>query len=164
MDGGEPELAVFLYLAIPLGLLALGIVAGGLNERAHLRRLERREAELASIEVNNLRQVRDPASAETARMVMGQVVIATDYFKSLATALRNLAGGEMHAAQRLMNRARREALVRLLEEARAFGAQEVWDVRFGFSNISQMRGKHGAMQVEVVAWGTAVRRAVGASA
>ena len=67
-------------------------------------------------------------------------------------------GGEMKSAQKLMNRARREALVRLLEQADRRGATEVWNVRFGFSNISQMRGRRGAMQVEILAWGTAVRR------
>ncbi len=161
MDGDAATFN-FLILLVPIVLIVLGAGVGGLTARTHLRSLERREAELTSIEVNNLKFVRDPGSAADTRMVLGQVVIATDYFKSLATALRNLVGGEMRAAEGLMNRARREALVRMLEDARSMNADEVWNVRFGFSNISQMRGKQGAMQVEVFAWGTAVRR--GASA
>ncbi len=38
------------------------------------------------------------------------------------------------------------------------GAHEVWNVRFGFSNIQQMSGNRGAMSVELIAYGTAVRR------
>lgn len=152
----------FLILLVPIGLIVLGAGVGGFTARAHRRSLDRREAELSTIEVNNLKFVRDPGSAADSRMVLGQVVIATDYFKSFATALRNLVGGEMRSAESLMTRARREALVRMLEDARSMNASEVWNVRFGFSNVSQMRGKQGAMQVEVFAWGTAVRRSASA--
>jgi uncharacterized protein YbjQ (UPF0145 family) len=62
----------------------------------------------------------------------------------------------MRAAGSLMVRGRREALCRMLEQARRMRATEVCNVRFGSSSISQMRGKRGAMQVEVIAWGTAV--------
>jgi uncharacterized protein YbjQ (UPF0145 family) len=146
-------------IALPvLGILILGVGVGGYNERRHLRDLAAREQAVRHIRVNNLRHVTDADAVAAAGLVMGNVVIATDYFKSFATALRGLVGGEMRAAQMLMTRARREALLRLLEQAHAGGATEVWNVRFGFSNISQMRGKRGAMQVEVIAWATAVRR------
>ena len=85
-------------------------------------------------------------------------MIATDTFKSWVTRLRNLVGGEMRAARSLMLRARREALLRMLREAEAGGATEVWNVRYEFCSISMMRGSTGAMQVEMLAWGTAVRR------
>ena len=147
-----------LSYALPAFLLLLGISAGGFNERRHLRSLDRREAALGGIRVCNLKTVADQPAVRSAAMVMGQVVIATDYFKTFATSLRNLVGGRMRAAESLMARARREALVRMLEQARRAGASEVYNVRFGFSNISQMRGKRGAMQVEVIAWGTAVVR------
>ena len=156
---GEPQAFEWIFLLVPLVFIVLGIVIGGFNAREHLKSLDRRERALSSITVNNLKRIHDPDSAIRGKMVMGQVVIATDYFKSFATAMRNLVGGEMRSAQGLMNRGRREALVRMLEQAKHLDADEVWNVRFGFSNISQMRGKSGAMQVEVVAWGTAVQRA-----
>ena len=139
-------------------LLLLGIFAGGWNERRHFRSLVRREEAVSPIKLTNLKQVSDPRSIRDAQLVLGQVVIATDYFKTFVTQLRNLVGGEMRAAERLMVRARREALVRMLLQARKLGAAEVHNVRFEFCSISQMRGKKGAMQVEVVAWGTAIIR------
>lgn len=144
--------------ALVVALLLLGIFAGGVNERRHLRRLARREAGFRDIAVNNLKRVTDPDTVRRATLVSGSVVIATDYFKSFATALRNLVGGEMKAALSLMTRARREALLRLLAEARAAGATEVWNVRYQFCSISQMSGRRGAMSVEIVAYGTAVVR------
>jgi len=145
-------------LIIALVLLALGIFVGGWNERRHLRDLAMREHDLRDIVVNNLKRVPDPDTVRRAEFVSGNVVIATDYFKTFATKLRNLVGGEMHAALSLMARARREALLRLLVEARSIGATEVWNVRFEFCSISQLSGNRGAMSVEIVAYGTAVVR------
>ena len=145
-------------LVVLLVLLTLGIFVGGLNERRHLRDLARREGAFRAMVVNNLRHVSDPDTVRRAEMVSGNVVIATDYFKTFATRLRNLVGGEMRAALSLMTRARREALLRLLAEARSIGATEVWNVRYEFCSISQMSGKRGAMSVEIVAYGTAVVR------
>ena len=139
-------------------LLFCGIVIGGMRERKHLKSLDTREKELASVTVCNLKTIPAPSDASDAQMVMGQVVIATDYFKSLATSLRSLVGGEMRVANTLMLRARREALLRMQEQAKRRGCNEVYNVRFGASAISQMSGKRGAMQVEVLAWGTAVKR------
>jgi uncharacterized protein YbjQ (UPF0145 family) len=152
-------MAEFIWLFVALGLLILGILAGGANERAHFRRLDRNEGRLEYIRICNLKRVSNPETVSSSRMVMGQVVIATDSFKSWLTGLRNLVGGEMKAARSLMIRARREAVVRMMEEAATLGATEIWNARFGFCSISMMRGRGGAMQVEVVAWGTAVSRA-----
>jgi len=158
MENGEVFLLILVY-ATPLFLLLFcGVFLGGLAERSHLKRLDERERELAGILLCNLKRVPGEEGVTRSHLVLGQVVIATDYFKSLATALRSLVGGELRAANSLMTRGRREAVVRLLEEARRHGCNEVYNLRFGFSNISQMRGKRGAMQVEILAWGTAVQR------
>ncbi len=132
---------------------------GRFTERRHLRDLDERESRSGDIIVTNLKTIADPASVEGGRMVIGHVVIATDYWKSFATRMRNLVGGEMKSAQSLMIRGRREALMRLIENAREYGATEVYNVRYQFSNISMMRGsKGGAMQVEILAYGTAIVR------
>ncbi len=139
-------------------MLPFGFLIGGLQERRHLNSLTQREAELAAIQVCNLKNVPHPETVTDAGMVMGHVVIASDYYKSFATSLRNLFGGQMKSAESLMTRARRESLVRLKQNAQRAGAAEVWNLRFAFSNISQMRGRTGNMQVELLAYGTAIRR------
>ena len=144
-------------LAVPILLVTLGILLGGYLERRHRAELTRREAARRVI-IDNRKHVTRPETVEAAQMVLGQVVIATDYWKTLTTTLRNLVGGEMKAADRMMERGRREALQRLADEAERMGAQEVWNLRFQFSSVSQMNGNKGAMQVEVFAYGTAVRR------
>jgi uncharacterized protein YbjQ (UPF0145 family) len=147
-----------LGIGLPAVLLTLGICVGGYRERRHIKGLERREAATGHVLINNLKRVTDLPGVRRAALVGGEVVIATDYFKSYATALRNLVGGEMRAAQALLGRARREAILRMVEEAQALGADEVWNVRLSSSNIRQLSRNKGAMAVEVYAYGTAVVR------
>ncbi|MCG8409598.1 MAG: YbjQ family protein [Phycisphaerales bacterium] len=149
---------VLLTIAPFLSFVILGFLVGSFVERRHLRQLAAREAAASDILVTNLKRVPNPENIRQAGLVGGQVVIATDYFKSIATALRNLIGGEMQAVQSMLIRARREAILRMIDEARQMGAKEVWNVRFSFCNISQMSGNKGAMSVEIYAYGTAVLR------
>lgn len=147
-----------INILINLILLPIAFFIGRFTEGKHFKHLAERERELSYITRCNLRYVTDPDTVVRADLVLGHVVIATDYWKSFVTRLRKLVGGEMKAAMSLTIRGRREALVRLLEMAKLQGATEVWNVRFGFCNISQMRGNHGAMQVEIFAYGTAISR------
>ena len=140
-------------------LLALGYGVGRYRERRHIRALVRREREFADMGVSNLKAVPQPETVQRAMMVMGEAVIATDYFKSFAAQLRNIVGGEVRAFETLMNRARREATLRMLAEARRAGAAEVWNVRLETSNIRSGGRRQKAVSVEVFAFGTAVVRA-----
>lgn len=135
-----------------------GLVFGRRNEKRHLASIAAREGQIRHIHLDNRKRVADPDSVEVCTLVMGQYVSATDYFKSFATSLRALVGGEMNAMLTLMERARREAILRMIEQAQRHGATEIWNIRFETSNISQMKGKRGAAQVEIIAYGTAIRR------
>ena len=137
-------------------LLVLGFTVGGLVERAHFKRLAVREAALSHMLVTDLRTL--PAGCgPPCGMVTGEVVIASDYFKTFAAALRKLVGGELRTFETLMERARREAMVRMLEAAHQQGANAVVNVRFATSNIGSMRRKKAAAMVEMYAYGTALR-------
>ncbi len=150
-----PELTMLLFVIVPL---ALGFGVGRLRERRHFASLDRREREFADITVTNLKTGAAPERVRSAALVSGEVVIATDYFKTLAAALRKLIGGEMRSYETLMNRARREALLRMLSEARDIGASEVWNVRLESSNVLSATSNNQAASVEVFAFGTAIVR------
>ncbi|MHC4551517.1 MAG: YbjQ family protein [Planctomycetota bacterium] len=137
-------------------LLLLGLFVGKVLEMRHFRKLDRREAELNDIVVTNLKTV--PADYQNAQpfLVMGSAVIATDYFKVFVSGLRTLFGGEMKAYVTLMERARREAALRMLEQARQQGAKAVWNIRYETSTMGgQQKKKPGG--VEVLAYGTALK-------
>ncbi len=149
---------LWLQLLPFLLMLGLGFGIGHWREHAHLRRLVRREHHCADMTVSNQKAVPRPATVRLATLVTGEAVIATDYFKSTAAKLRNIIGGEVKTFETLMGRARREATLRMLEQARELGANEVWNVRFETSNIRSAGQRNPGVSVEVLAFGTAVVR------
>jgi uncharacterized protein YbjQ (UPF0145 family) len=81
--------------------------------------------------------------------VQGSTVRAKHAGKDILAGLKNIVGGELKAYTELLVEARNEAVSRMLEQARAVGANAVVNVRFSTSNIS-------AGAAEVMAYGTAV--------
>ncbi len=149
---------LLLSIAIPLGLLVAGLLIGGAVERAHLRRLDRREEELSGIMVSDMRWLPAGWQVDDGHLVVGEAVIATDYFKVFVAGLKNLFGGRVRSYETLVDRARREALVRMLDQARAAGCNVVWSVRVETATIQgKQQGKSGG--IEVMAYGTAMRAA-----
>lgn len=144
------ELIIFVLL------LVTGVVFGQLNERAHYRDIERREKLYRKILVLPQRFVPPDIRADETRMVTGSVVVASDYFKQFAAGFRQLIGGRMGMYETLLDRARREAILRLKEQAFRFGAHAVCNVKIQTSSISQ-GAKNQIGSVEVLAYGTAVR-------
>ncbi|TFG49906.1 MAG: YbjQ family protein [Candidatus Brocadiia bacterium] len=144
-----------INLSIPIGLILLGLVTGKCIELSHLRRLDRDEQELKDIRICNLRNIPADLHASETFLVFGGVVIATDYFKVFAAGLRNLFGGELKTYRSLMARARREAIVRMLYEAKEHNADSVWNIRFETSTIQGKRRRTGG--IEVLVYGTAVK-------
>ena len=143
-------------IVIPLFLLAAGLLVGRGMEMYHFRQLEQAEQRCRDIIVTNLKII--PPQFEQSRpfLVMGSAVIATDYFKVFAAKLRTLFGGEMKSYVSLMERARRQAMVRMLEQARAQGARAVWNIRYETSTTQgQQKKKPGG--VEILAYGTALK-------
>ncbi len=144
-----------LGLGIPLALLLGGLVIGNSIESAHFRRLALREAELAGVLVSNIKRLPQNWQAHGAVLVTGEVVIATDYFKVWVAGLRNLFGGRVRGYEALMERARREAIVRMTEQAQAAGCNLVWNVRLETCTIGGKENRKAA-GVEVIAYGTAM--------
>ncbi|NOX60230.1 MAG: YbjQ family protein [Planctomycetes bacterium] len=150
-----PEIIMFL---VSLFMLPFGYGVGRWRERRHLASLKQREIEFGDILVTNLKTGPNPENVRRAAFVSGDAVIATDYFKSFAAGLRNIIGGEVRVFETLMDRARREATLRMLQEARQMGASEVWNIRLESSNIRSASGNNKAVSVEIFAFGTAIVR------
>ena len=139
-----------------LALLLLGSCTGAIVERAHFRRLARREHELGYILATNTKSFPRDCRYESCGLVTGEVVIAADFFKTFLASLRKMVGGNLRTYETLMERARREAIVRMLESARSMGANSVINLRLVSSNIGGGRGRQRAAMVEMYAYGTAI--------
>lgn len=143
------ELIVFLVL------LLTGFITGQLLERGHYRSIRNREAGLRNLPLIASKLVPEEFSPCETRLVAGNVVISVDFFKKFVAGLRNLVGGRMISYESLIDRARREALLRMREQARRAGASHVFNIKMETSSIS--KGRNNAIgSVEVLAYGTAV--------
>lgn len=152
----------FVFFLIQFGIvvvpLALGFLIGTYRERSHFASIEKRETEYHDITVNNLRKITQPESIRSAQLLMADTVVATDYFKGFVAALRNIVGGRVRSYETLLERGRRESLLRLQEQARRAGCSELWNVRFETSNIMSGTRKTPSVSVEVFAYATAIAR------
>ena len=133
-------------------LLAIGFFAGRVIERRHYASIRRREQHYADVLSFAMRFPPDRVRAQQAFLVTGTVVVSADYFKTFVAGLRNLFGGRFRSYETLMERARREALLRLKAQARRRGSRLVVCVRFESTAISS----GWAPSIEVFAYGTAL--------
>lgn len=143
------QLGIFVFL------LLTGFWFGRRAEKKHYASIFKREDRLRDIVVLTGRR---PPSHDTwadADLVCGNVVISVDYFKTVVAGLRNLVGGNMTAYESLLDRARREAVLRMQQQARAAGAKIIINTRFETSRVSGSAGQ-GIGSVEVLAYGTAL--------
>lgn len=145
-----------LQFAIPLFLIAVGFVVGRIIERRHFRSLALREAAEGPI-LTNLKS--PPAGAEivSSQLCIGSVVIASDYFKCFGATLKTLVGGRLRTLETLIERGRRESLLRVREQAAQVKADMVLNVRLETSVIMRKKGNRSYPAAEVVAYGTAVK-------
>ena len=82
-------------------------------------------------------------------IVSGSVVRARHIGKDILAGIRNIIGGEIKEYTELLAQARREALKRMVNEARKLGANAVIGVRFSTAAVA-------AGAAEILAYGTAV--------
>ena len=150
----EAAIGIFFLLS-PLWLLVGGGLIGRFQEMRHFADIERRERDLSTFILTDLRTVPPGVTAASGEMVTGSMVVAADYFKSFASSLKTLIGGRMKSLERMQERARREAVLRMTEQARALGASAVTNVRIETATISGKR-QGSCAGVEVIASGTAL--------
>ena len=139
-------------------LLSLGLFVGAVIERNHFHNLADREQQLQDMLVTQLKSFPEHTIGEPhPTMLVSEVVISSDYLKSFLGALRNIFGGEVRSFQTLLERARREAVLRIQEQARQLGYNAVCNLRLETADIAG-RGsnqKNKIVLVAILASGTA---------
>ena len=142
---------LILQLGFALLLILIGLFSGSWIERRHYRSIRQRERDTRGIPVSNLRGLPDKDSILRSRLVSGSVVISIDAFKQALAGLQSFFGGEVTAYETLIDRARREAMLRLYDQV---GPPEILaNVRIETSTIGN--GERVSC-IEVLAYATAV--------
>lgn len=134
-------------LAILIAIVIIAFFTGSWAEKRHTKNLRKREQTLIGkpFVTDSFTALED--DIRETRLVGGSCVIAADKFKMMLGGLRNFFGGNMAAFESLTERARREAILRMREEAP--GADMIVQSRVQMCELGKGR-------VEALAYGTAI--------
>ena len=90
------------------------------------------------------------AEIEALGMVKGTIVQTKNVGKDFMAGMKTLVGGEIVGYTQMLEEARQIAVKRMVDEAKALGADAIIGVRYASSQLM-------AGAAEVIAYGTAVR-------
>ncbi len=100
--------------------------------------------------LTNVETVPGKQIVEHFGLVSGSTIRAKNIGRDFMASLKNIVGGELKGYTQLLQESRRQAMERMIEQARQLGANAVVNIRFSTSSVAQ-----GA--AELYAYGTAVR-------
>ena len=138
-------------IGIFIVLLAIGYWFGSRSEKKHYQSIQLREQQLVGLPVVASRYPPEEGHYHQ-QLVTGSVVVASDYFKTFLAGLVNIFGGSVISYESLLDRGRREALLRMKNEANDSGASMIFNVKFETASVGN--GRTGS--IEVLAYGTAL--------
>lgn len=144
-------------LLILIIALVITFTTGSIIEKNHFKKIKAREKKLLNQPFVSFdkKSYSNKKPIKKIEMVTGEVVISGDYFKSFVSAFRNLIGGRMVSYESLMERARREAILRMREKAR--GANIIVNTKIESMMINNPNDAQNTLpQVAVIAYGTAI--------
>lgn len=146
-----------LELIIFVTLLGLGYGVGSYREKHHFADLAVREKALGHIAVFDTKLPAEHGFQAGGDLVVGNVVVSSDYFKTVMATIKKLFGGRLRTYETLLERGRREAILRMKLMAQEQGADCIYNVRFETAATSQ-GASNTLSSVEVLVYGSAVRR------
>lgn len=146
-----------VYLVIFIVITGIGYIFGTMQEKKHFASIREREEALRAIMLIPSRYPPDyNQKPYRTEFVCGSVVVAMDAFKKTAGSLVSLFGGRIKYYETLVERARREAILRMKAEADSKKAQLVFNVKFSTASIIKDKAGQPGGSVEVIAYGTAI--------
>ena len=162
MENYAELIGMFVNFGLPILILIFAYFIGSRIEKKHFEDIRRREADARNFPVVSFRTLPEDWNVGSSTLVVGNIVISLDYFKRVIASLKGLVGGRIKTYEPLLDRARREAMLRMIESARSQGYDAVINVRLETSRLANARrdGK-GIAGVEMFAYGTAIKFANG---
>lgn len=155
MEDLFPILIVLLVYGSPVILFFVAWWIGRSLEAKHFASIHAREAQTHHIPAVPVRTPDADRNILEARLVTGSVVVSNDYFKKVLAGLRSIFGGRLRSYESLIDRARREAVLRMKESWPE--ADAILNLRLQTSTISMTQRDRGMGAIEVIAYGTAIR-------
>lgn len=140
-------------LLIAIAFLVICYFTGRTREKRHYKSIREREVKLyKQPHINFSKNVNISQPVKNAQLVSASVVIGCDYFKVFLASLRNIFGGNVSAYESVLDRGRREAILRIRESAYRMNADLVMNIKIETVMLSEQT----MSQVCITAYGTAV--------
>jgi len=135
----------------PVLLLVLGWGVGRIKIRNHRKWLDTQDKFLEDIRLHNIKYKQSTESTAETFLVTGSLVLSIDVFRRLIATFIQIVGGEINNYSDLLDRGRRDALLRMKADARNVGAHDIYNIKIQSASIGANRG------IEILAYGTAVK-------
>lgn len=144
-------------LLIFITCLIICYFTGNIIEKGHYKKIKARELVLYKAPcVTYGKSISRNPKIRNCYLVSSSVVIGCDYFKAFLAGLRNLFGGNVSAYESVLDRGRREALLRIREQAQAKNANAIINVKIDTIMLDPLGTKQNP-KVCVTAYGTALK-------
>ena len=158
MENYAELISMFVNFGLPILILIFAYFIGSRIEKKHFEDIRRREADARNFPVVSFRTLPEDWNVGSSTLVVGNIVISLDYFKRVIASLKGLIGGRIKTYEPLLDRARREAMLRMIESARSQGYDAVINARLETSRLANARRDgRGIAGVEMFAYGTAIK-------
>ena len=138
----------------PVWLPVICGIIGTISERRHFQSIHERERATATLPVIPSALSDDSRRVASAQLVSGTMVVAPDSFRRFIAGVRKLFGGRLRSYESLLDRARREAILRMKEQAPQ--ADAIVNFRMETTKIGGQQQKQSIIAIEVLAFGTAL--------
>lgn len=137
-------------------LLAITYFTGSVIEKNHFKKIKQREIALIRKPIVNFggKKWSTNKKIKRAELVTGEVVISGDYFKNFVAGLKNIVGGRLTTFESILDRGRREAILRMREKAT--GANYIINTRIETVMLNDLYTNQGVPQCAIIAYGTAI--------
>lgn len=145
------DLIIFVVFIFFIGSI------GSIIEKSHYKKIKEREINTFRLPVLSFdkNSVNNGKKIEKVELVCGSVVLAADNFKAFLYGLKNIFGGRITPYEAVLDRARREAILRMKEKA--LDADVIVNLKIETSNLSDLNsGKKESPKAGVIAYGTAI--------
>ena len=147
----------FIMMIVMLSPFLLPIICGvigSVTEKKHYASIHARERATARVPVIPTSVSDDSKMVVGAVLVTGATVVSPDAFRRFLASIRNIFGGRLRSYESMLDRARREAVLRMKEQAPE--ADAIVNFRMETSKIGGQQKKQGIIAIEVLAYGTAL--------
>ena len=143
-------------ILILLIIVGVTYVTGTIIEKRHYKDIIKREIALIKKPIINAgaKTWNSKKKIKKIELVTGEVVISGDYFKNFAATLKSFFGGRLTSFESVLDRGRREAILRMRENAK--DANFIINAKIESVMINDYYTNNSVPQCAIIAYGTAI--------